>query len=44
MARGYAYCVMPNAFVKFDYNFEGLQEVAECIFREDPESLKKNNE
>lgn len=35
---------MPNAFAKFDYNFEGLQDVAECIFREDSESLKKKNE
>ncbi|CAD8103097.1 unnamed protein product [Paramecium sonneborni] len=41
IAKGQAFALFPNAFAKFDFNFDGLADVMECIFREDAESLKK---
>ncbi|CAD8187521.1 unnamed protein product [Paramecium pentaurelia] len=40
IAKGSAFALFPNAFGKFEFNFEGLADVMECIFREDAESLK----
>ncbi|CAD8195367.1 unnamed protein product [Paramecium pentaurelia] len=42
IAKGSVFALFPNALIKLEFNFEGLADVMECIFREDAESLKKN--
>ncbi|CAK93657.1 unnamed protein product (macronuclear) [Paramecium tetraurelia] len=41
IAKGSAFAQFPNALAKFEFNFEGLADVMECIFREDADDQKK---
>ncbi|CAD8189958.1 unnamed protein product [Paramecium octaurelia] len=40
IAKGQAFALFPNALIKLNFNFDGLAEVMECIFREDGENVK----
>lgn len=33
--------MLPNAMGKIKFSFDGIQEVMECLFREDAESKKQ---
>lgn len=41
---GSLYVTIPSAYVRMNFRLEGLFEVMECIFRDDPESIKEKQE
>lgn len=41
---GSIHLFMPFAILKINFNLDGLKEVMDCIFRDDPESIKEKKD